>query len=177
VIEATLRHLAEDGYPGMSIESIAASAGVGKPTIYRRWRSKAELATEALQHYQSREPAATGDTTRERLVAHLRAFRRSLLRPNGMAMLGTILAEEQRTPELFRLFMERIVVRRRAMLKAILERGVKDGEVLAEADLDAAVAMLVGSFYARYLASGTVPEAWPERAVSLVWPGIACRRS
>ncbi len=97
---------------------------------------------------------------------------RSLLRPNGMAMLGTILAEEQRTPELFRLFVERIVVRRRAMLKAILERGVKEGEVRADADLDAAVAMLVGSFYARYLAGGAIWDAWSERVVSLVWPGI-----
>jgi AcrR family transcriptional regulator len=177
VIAATLKHLAEDGYQGMSMDTIAATAGVGKPSIYRRWASKADLATAALSHFQTQERRVVGSDTRQRLVSHLRVFRKSLLRPNGMAMLGTILAEEHRTPELLTLFRDRIISRRRQWLKELLEQGVAVNDLRTDADLDAAVNLLVGSFYARYLAGQAITDEWPERAVAMVWPAIAAKSS
>src|SRR4051794_10384858 len=44
VLKATLRHLAERGYAGMSVNAIAAELGISKPTIYLRWPSKVDLA-------------------------------------------------------------------------------------------------------------------------------------
>lgn len=172
VIALTLEHLARDGYEGMSIAAIAAAAGVGKPSIYRRWKGKADLATAALQAFQMREPRVRGMTTRERLVSHLRGFRRSLLRPNGMAMLGTLLAEEVRTPELLALFRDRIVKRRRRMLRELLDAGVESGELRAGLDSEAVINAVVGSFYARYLAGNPISSKWPERIVALVWPSV-----
>lgn len=172
VLETALRLMAEHGYAGMSIDAIARETGVGKPAIYRRFANKADIATAALSSFQMREPRVHGATARERVASHLRSFRTSLLRPNGMSMLGTILAEEHRMPELFRLFRERIVASRRRMLRALLEQAVSDGEVRADADVDAAVNLLVGSFYARYLSGEPVSEAWVERVLAVVWPGI-----
>jgi AcrR family transcriptional regulator len=172
VVAATLKLLAERGYDGMSIEAIAKAAGVGKPTIYRRWKDKADIATNALAQFQMREPRVGTGPTRDRLIAHLRAFRTSLLRPNGMSMLGTILAEEHRTPELLRLFRERIVSTRRRLLRELLEEGLSTGELRADADLDAAINAVVGSFYARYLANQPIPPEWADRIVALVWPAL-----
>jgi AcrR family transcriptional regulator len=156
----------------MSMDAVAAAAGVTKPTLYRRFRSKADLATAALSAFRAAEPPPATGRTRTDLVVYLANFRRSLLRPNGMSMIGTVLLEETRTPELIARFRERIVAPRRAGLRAIFERGVGKGEVRRGADLDAAVNLLVGSFYARYLAGGGIPEEWPERVVASVWPGL-----
>jgi AcrR family transcriptional regulator len=172
ILEAALALLGEVGFAGLSMEAVARRAEVSKPTLYRRWRSKADLATAALAGFQAREPRPTDGPTRERLLAHLRAFRRSLLRPNGMATLGTLLVEEQRYPELIALFRERIVARRRAWIREILEGGIARGEVRADVDADAVAAMLVGSFYARYLSEGGVAESWPARVVETLWPAI-----
>lgn len=173
VLDTALRLMAEHGYAGMSIDAIARETGVGKPAIYRRFANKADIATAALSGFQMREPRVHGATARERVASHLRSFRTSLLRPNGMSMLGTILAEEHRTPELFQLFRERIIASRRRMLRALLEQAIADGEVRADADVDAAVNLLVGSFYARYLSGEPVSESWVERILAVVWPGIA----
>jgi AcrR family transcriptional regulator len=177
IIRATQQLLAEQGYARMSLEAIAREAGVAKPTLYRRWSSKADLATDALAALAAREsPPVTGDT-RADLVSLLRAFQRSLLRPNGLAMLGTVLAEEHHTPELVARFRDRLLRPRRARLLAILEAGRASGQVRADADLDAAVNLLVGSFYARYLTGDGVPRSWPDRVVGVVWPGVATSAS
>ncbi|MCY2959969.1 MAG: TetR/AcrR family transcriptional regulator [Planctomycetota bacterium] len=173
MLAAALVHLARDGYAGMSIDGIAADAGVGKPSIYRRWSGKADLATAALSKLQAEEPRVVGNGARARLVSHLRGFRASLLRPNGMAMLGAVLAEESRTPELMALFRERILARRRRLLHDLLAEGIASGEIRRDADVDAAVNALVGSFYARYLAGQPIGPDWPERVVSLVWPSLS----
>jgi len=75
-----------------------------------------------------------------------------------MAMLATV-AEEHYTPELLRQFRRHLVAPRRARLRSLLEQlGVVDPELAAS--------MLVGSYYAQYLAGGRVPRDWAERAVA-----------
>ena len=172
ILEVALRLLSVDGYSRMSLDGVAAEAGVSKPTIYRRWSSKADLATAALRTMQVAEPKVDTGTTVGDLVAALENFSRSLLRPNGMSLIGTVLAEEGHTPELLRLFRERIVKPRREMIKGILERAAGRGELRAGVDVDAAVQMLVGGFYARYLAHGRVPGGFAREMVEIVWGGV-----
>ena len=176
ILDATLRHLAEEGYSRMSVDNIALSAGVSKPTIYRRWPGKADLATAALRTLQLSEPAVdTGSTTGD-LIATLENFSRSLLRPNGLSLIGTVLAEEAHTPELLALFRERLVVPRRRMLRDILEHAKRNGELRRGANLDAAVNLLVGAYYARYLAASAIPAGFSRELVLLVWPGLVRQR-
>ncbi|MFN7932526.1 MAG: TetR/AcrR family transcriptional regulator [Bryobacteraceae bacterium] len=172
ILAVALRMLSVDGYSRMSLDAVAAEAGVSKPTIYRRWSSKADLATAALRTMQVAEPKVDTGTTVGDLVAALENFSRSLLRPNGMSLIGTVLAEEGHTPELLRLFRERIVKPRRELLKGILERAAGRGELRAGVDVDAAVQMLVGGFYARYLAHGRVPGGFARELVEIVWGGV-----
>jgi AcrR family transcriptional regulator len=172
ILKAALAQMAEHGYADMSVDAVAAAAGVTKPTLYLRYKSKADLATAALSAFRAAEPPAATGRTRADLVTYLANFRRSLLRPNGLAMIGSVLLEEHRTPDLIARFRERVVAPRRAGLKAIFERGVAKGEVRRGADLDAAVNLLIGSFYARYLTGEGVPEDWPRRVVNAVWPDL-----
>lgn len=175
ILRAALRQMAERGYDGMSVDAIAAEAGVTKPTIYRRWRGKADLASAAIAALQAEEPPPATGSPRGDLVALLANFRRGLLRPNGMAMIGTLLAEERRTPELIALFRERVVASRRRMVRRLLDAARERGELRPDADLDAAVNLLIGSYYARYLSGEAIPPDWPERVVAIVWSGMARR--
>lgn len=172
ILATTLRHLSEHGYARMSIDAIAADAKTTKPTIYRRWSGKEELAIAALAQFQAQEQPKPTGSTEDDLKTLLRDFQKKLLRPNGMAMIGTLLAEEQHTPKLIALFREKIVTPRREGLLAILKSAQVRGELNADADLEAAVNLLVGSFYARYLSGEGIPHDWPGRVVTLVLRGL-----
>lgn len=154
----------------MSIDAVAADAGVSKPTIYRRWSGKADLATAALVLLRAGEGPVKGRNCRSRLISALRRFRASLLRPNGMSLIGTVLAEEAHTPELLRLFRERVAAPRRALIAGILGEARAARELPPGADPVAWENMLIGSFYAAYLAGEPIPADWPDRVVAAVWP-------
>jgi AcrR family transcriptional regulator len=173
ILEAALAEMAERGYARMSVDGVAARAGVSKPTVYLRHATKAELATAAIASLRRKpRPPPTGDTRRD-LVALLRLFRAGVERPNGMAMIGTVLAEEQHTPELARLFRERLVEPRRRELREVLQAAADRGELRGDADLDGAVDALVGSFYARHLAGSPAPRSWPRSVVETVVRGLS----
>jgi AcrR family transcriptional regulator len=172
ILEVTLRQLRELGYARMSVEQVAATSGIGKPAIYRRWKGKADLATAALRRLQISEPEVRARSTVEELQGVLENFRKSLLRPYGMALVGTVLAEEAHTPELLRLFRERLVAPRRNTLRAILKAAGTRGELRDGVAVDAAVAMLVGAVYAQYLAESKVSPAFIRAVVETVWSGI-----
>jgi AcrR family transcriptional regulator len=157
----------------MSVDNVAAEAGVSKPTIYRRWPGKAELATAAVRTIQIAEPAVNTGSTEGDLRAALENMQRSLLRPNGMSLIGTVLAEEAHTPELLALFRERLVGPRRRQLKEILERAKARRELRRSVDPETVASLLVGAFYARYLAASEVPGGFAGEIVDLVWTGIA----
>lgn len=170
VLEAALALLAEGGYARLTMEAVAAAAGTTKPTLYRRWPCKDQLVVAALSRFQLADaPVPTGDT-RADLARILEDFRGKLLRPHGMAMVGTILAEERHLPGLIAQFRERIVRPRREGLLAILEAARGRGEIAPEADTEAMANALVGAFYAHYLAHGTIPEDLPRRLVALLLP-------
>lgn len=173
VLDVTLRHLADPGFGRMSLEAIAAEAGVGRAALYRRWSDKAALATAALEHLRvSESPATTGDTRRD-LIAQLERVRRFHTQYRGMAMVGALLSEEDRHPELLARFRQRVVAPRREELRAVLAAGQAQGDVGAAVDLDVAAAALVGTFYARYLAGERFPPRWSERVVDALWPALA----
>lgn len=172
ILRAAMRVMARKGYAGMTIDEVAAEARVSRPTIYLRYPGKAELATAALAAYRDLgRPDETGDT-RADLISRLRHFRKGIERPFGMAMLGSILTEEHSTPELLALWRERLVKPRRAELREVLEHARERGELREGGDVEAAVNMLIGSYYAQYLAGNPFPDDWPEAVVDAVLAGL-----
>jgi hypothetical protein len=88
-----------------------------------------------------------------------------------MTLVGTLLAEEHRHPELLEMFRARLVGPRSALLRHALPDDIDVGELPPAADPDVLASMLIGSFYARYLATSDVPDDWAERTLSPLWPG------
>jgi len=167
ILDAALALLTAEGYARMTMDAVAAAAGVSKATIYLRYRSKADLATAALAHLRDTAgPEPTGDL-RADLVVLLRQMRRNTARFRVMPLIGTCLAEEQHTPELLPLFRERSVLPRRERLAAMLEAAGGDPRQVA-----AAVDMLIGAFHMRSLAGDPFPADWEERVVGVALAGL-----
>lgn len=165
ILDATLRLMAQYGYVRMSMDAVAAEAGVTKPTIYRRYPNKITLALAAVVSYCNLAPPQFTGDTRGDLIAQVRQFKYAMERPHGMALLGTVLAEEHETPELLASFRKYLVYPRREAIGAILRRAAEQGELRPDADLNLAANMLVGAYYAQYVSGVAVADDWPERVV------------
>jgi AcrR family transcriptional regulator len=173
ILAAAQRQLADLGFTQMTIESVALEAGVTRPTVYRRWATKEDLATAAIAALQISKPAPAGNDVWSAVEAELVHFRRSLERPNGMSMIGMVLLEERRLPELAALFRSRLVEPRRQRIIALLRRGIRNGEIPAGADVATAVSAAIGSFYAHYIATGSVPANWERKTIALLRRALA----
>jgi AcrR family transcriptional regulator len=166
ILSAAARQLGDLGYARMSLESVAAAAGTTTPSLRRRYRNKAELTALVIGSLRVEEPPAAGPTPRAHALAILENFHRNLRTTPALAILGSLLAEEERHPELLGLFKTRLVEPRRALLRqALAAGGFPD-----TADLDALTSMLIGSFYGRYLTIAGIPDNWPDRVLSAIWP-------
>jgi AcrR family transcriptional regulator len=150
----------------MSLESVAAAAGTTVPSLRRRYRNKTELVAAVVGSLRVEEPPTEAPTPRAHALAILANFHRNLRAMPALAILGSLLAEEERHPELLHLFKTRIVEPRRALLRQALAAG----DLPDSADLDALTAMLIGSFYAGYVTVAGIPDDWPNRVLSAVWP-------
>jgi AcrR family transcriptional regulator len=172
ILAAARAELAARGYARMTVDAVAARARVSKPTIYLRHATKAELATAAIASMRAQPRPAPTDDLRADLIAHLRLLRAGLQRPNGMTMLGTVLAEENDTPELLALFRERLVAPRRRELYAVLDAARNRGDVRHDANLEVAVNALVGAFFARYLAGDSFGGRFVTTLVDTILDGL-----
>jgi hypothetical protein len=89
-----------------------------------------------------------------------------------MALVGTLLVEEERTPELIALFRERVWAIRAGHLREILGRARARGEVRPTVDLDAVISMLIGSLYAAQIGQAKISRDWPARVVRTALDGL-----
>ena len=170
ILAAAVRHLGDHGYTGMSVEGVAAAAGTTAPSLRRRYRGKLELAVASIDAMHTELlPAAAGEPRADAL-AIMENLRATMARRNSMALLGTILAEHHRNPELLQHFRQRVDEPRRERLRQALSRGVDTGQLPAGLDLDAAASLLTGSLYAHYLRTQRIPGSWAEHTLSIVWP-------
>jgi len=175
VIEATGKLLAEKGYTATSIETIARRAGVGKATIYRRWRSKEELVVELLSHVAAGvEPVPDlGDTQSELLRLVSEAIEHLSRTPTGGIIQG-LASELSRNPKLSRLVRERVISLRRSEVGAVLERGIARGDLRADTDAEIAHELLIGPAYYHLLLGGKrLDEQFAKRIVDAFLRGAA----
>jgi len=154
ILDATIALLAKEGLARMSIEQVAALAGVGKPTIYRRWPSKVELVIAALSRPRAEHVASRDGTVRERLTHLLEELCRSVRKEPAKGVLAALVAEIPRDPELASAVREVFLAKRRDTAFALLREGVAAGELRADLDLELASDALVGPIMLRALLTG-----------------------
>jgi len=131
ILRAAAHQLAERGYAGMSMEGVAAAAGTTAPSLRRRFRAKLDLAMAAISAMRAVPLPRATDDPRADALAILESLRVNLARRNGMAMVGTLLAEERRNPELLDRFRQRIDEPAAACLRQALAQGVRAGQLQA----------------------------------------------
>jgi AcrR family transcriptional regulator len=177
ILRATLELAVEGGLRGLSMEAIAARAGVGKATIYRRWKSKEALFAEAIASIAlTPEVPDTGSARGDFEAAAGAAVGR--MAPEAFRVLPRLMADAAGDPELLEALQQALVRPRRAAIAAILRRGVERGELRTDIDIELVSEMLIGPMIARVLMSGGDPAAldgMPMRVWDALERGIGSR--
>ncbi|MEV7191485.1 TetR/AcrR family transcriptional regulator [Streptomyces sp. NPDC093510] len=175
IIEGVVR-LLEDGVPlpELSIERIARTAGVGKATIYRRWDGKEALFVDVMRAFEEPDPELPGTSMRDDLVCILEGLRRRGLGMRSSALLHNVFAQMKALPKLWEAYQETVVAPRRRMVLDVLRRGVADGELRADTDVEMANDLFVGPMLLRTILRQGAPldDNLPERIVDTVLQGL-----
>ncbi|MFF0306111.1 TetR/AcrR family transcriptional regulator [Streptosporangium sp. NPDC004379] len=161
IIDATLGLIGEGmNIAELSIEAIAARAGVGKTTIYRRWANKEDLCVDALARLKSPLPELRGDSVREDLVAYLEVVVRDACDARSRCVMSIVMNDAERHPRLVERIRKATIEPRREVLAGVLRRGMATGEIRADLDLPVAMAALIGTamWYMRDARSGGSEE-------------------
>jgi AcrR family transcriptional regulator len=171
------RHiLIEEGFDKVRMEHVAARAGVGKATIYRRWPSKQALAHEVLLELATPFLAVpdVGDTRAE-LLAAVVAPMRAITETDFGPVIRALLSEISRDPELGDPFRASVVQVRRDEVARVVARGIRRGDLRPDVHPDLAVEMLVGPLYFRLMFGGDLDADFAERIVDEVLQGWSMR--
>jgi AcrR family transcriptional regulator len=175
ILDTTMRLLAAQGYDALSIEGVAAAAGVGKTTIYRRYPNKRDLVVAALGSVAATFPVRPDSgSARDDILALIRDTLEVMRRTGiGFSMAGTFLVKERDEPMLLALFRERVLWPRIQLGTAMLRRGIERGELRPDIEPEVVLPILVGSTFARHIAGFPEDEAWLASMIDTVWKGIA----
>jgi AcrR family transcriptional regulator len=176
ILDAACELLEEEGYADLHLEHVAARAGVGKATIYRRWPSKEALALELLLELASPHIAVadTGDT-RQELVAAVNNAVRALTKTRFGPVIRALLSQIAINPSLGDPFRTTVVAARRKEVAHVIARGVERGDLGPHADIDIATELLVGPVYFRLVFGGELDENFAERVVDTLLEGYGAR--
>ena len=152
ILQAAASLLKERGFASMSIEEVAAHAGVGKASIYRRWPSKGALALDAFlgDFLQLQPPVDTGSLEGDMNASLMQWVRSVSGTPSGRTLVGLI-AEAQLDPELATAWRKGIIIPSRNRHRPMVERAIERGEIPDGSDIDVIMDMLYGPAYHRLL--------------------------
>jgi len=172
VMAATLELVGEHGFSGVSVEAVAAQAGVSKTTIYRRWPSREQLLLAAAGCIADDIVHRDTGTLRGDLMVIAAELSEKMVSGQIGSMLPTLISEASRSDEVRCLLTDFTTERRRPALEAI-ERAKARGEIRADVDADDAIDVALGPIFARYLLFGTrVDDAAVTKLVDLALAGL-----
>ncbi len=179
IAQASLDVLADSGIAGFTIEAVAHRAGVGKATIYRRYSGRDDLLAAALDHLRDDTPMAMGEgSARERLGVALDFIRTPMTHTRGGRVMAQVISAGAQHPDFLAVFYDRVLGPRRSMLVSILREGVAEGWVDPDADLEAAVTLLVGPMIFLKVWHGTpVASVTTDQIVELALRGAGVSRA
>ena len=167
MLEAADDLLVERGFAGVTIEGIAARAGVAKQTIYRWWSSKVDILLDAFidDMAQHLTPPDLGDLGRD-LRLHLRNLARFLTRSDPGAVFRALAGLAQHDAAFAARLRGDYLSQQRVRDRVPLTRAVERGELPRDFDVDLAVDELVGPIYYRVLVTGeAVPREFTDHLV------------
>ena len=177
ILAAALELLETQGLAGLTIEAIAAKAGVGKATIYRWWPSRGAVALDGLlEAAETWTPFVENGPVREVLRSHVRSLVRFYLKPSKGRALTAVIGAAQADPELASAFRERFISRRRRAARVILVAAQQRGELRADVDPELVMDLIYSPIYHRLLLGhGPLSEHYAEQIVDAVFEGLSIK--
>lgn len=175
ILDAGLALLDELCYSEITIEKIATRAGVGKPTIYRRWKTKAEVLLEAYAQRvaRSRPPYYPSEDAYADLIEYLVRMFALTMHPASNRMLRCFIAEAQHD-EVFRArFFELFLASRRKTMFEVFEHGKAIGQVRRDLDNELFADLIYGAFSARVMTGhAPIDRTFAEQLVGALRPAM-----
>jgi AcrR family transcriptional regulator len=174
IIEATLALLVDEGFDRLSMDAVAARAGVGKATIYRRWPSKEALVIDAVARRALPTVVEPSGPVRDRLVGLLEGMLAGSRTGVGR-LLPCMVGASVGNPTLAAHYRDQILAPRRARVGELLRSGVAAGELRADLDVELAIDQVVGPLLYRIAFFGGQPveDGLCARLVDLALAGLA----
>jgi AcrR family transcriptional regulator len=171
---AALQLMAEHGVRDLRMDDVAERAGVGKATIYRRYRSKDELVSDAVATLVNEIVIPDTGSTRADLTALMMQAVELYSGQLASRLMPAVLEEARRNPELASTVRDQFLSGRRAALSAVLKRGVSRGDLRSGLDLELALDVLGGAIFYRLLVTGgPIDTDLAQGVVDLVLSGFA----
>ncbi|MCU0532834.1 MAG: TetR/AcrR family transcriptional regulator [Hydrococcus sp. Prado102] len=144
MLKATLELLAEVGFDGMSIDAIAARAGVGKTTIYRRYTSKEELVADAIENVREEITLPNTGNLQSDIDALVENAAQITLSPLGRQTVAMIIGNASSNPQFARLYWTKYLQPRRETFAVVIERAKARREISPDLDSNLVFDMMSG---------------------------------
>ncbi|MFF3455304.1 TetR/AcrR family transcriptional regulator [Streptomyces sp. NPDC002730] len=176
IVSATAELVAEVGYGATSIGAVAARAGVGKDTIYRRWAGKPELVFEAVFTTTDHAPNPDTGTLAGDLTVLLQGLVEEFHAPAAAAALPGLLADFAADPALKARIRSDFLAPSKERLLIVFERAVLRGEIAADTPVDLVLDTMAGAVFFHVGLVGEPPT--PQlagRLAAVVAKGIEAR--
>lgn len=174
ILDAARDLLIEGGYADLRLEHVAARAGVGKATIYRRWASKQELAQALLADLAAPHIAVEDvGSTRDELLAVVNNARRAVVETDFGPVIRALLSQIALDPDLGDPFRASVVQDRRSEVARVIRRGIARGDLRDDIDIGLATELLVGPVYFRLMFGGALDARFATRVVDALLSGYA----
>ena len=149
ILDAAIEAVAENGIDGVHCEDVAARAGVGKATLYRRWPGKEDLLIAAFAAMKRPMPEPRGESVRDDLIALLTVIAADADDPRYAQQYALLHGAGERYPRLVARYREKVVEPRRELVRSVLRRGIETGELRSGIDVEVAMLLLTGAVMAR----------------------------
>lgn len=156
ILQATLDLVQDVGYARLTIEGIAAKAGVGKSTVYRWWRSKGELVLDALGDILEARPVPdTGDTRSDLMGIVDQAITLYSDETGARTVIAGLVGDMNHDPEVATALRDRFIHPRRAGNREVIVRAIERGDLPADTDIELLIDILVAPISYRAIITGT----------------------
>jgi TetR/AcrR family transcriptional regulator of autoinduction and epiphytic fitness len=169
ILQAAVEELADVGYGGVTIESIAARAGVGKSTVYRHWSDKLALIADAFETFHEQMVPDLGDLPARDAIALLLRHVAEVVVDSTFSRCIPALIEGAERDQRVREFHHHYSAERRQAIIDLIARGRRKGEIRKDVDPEMAASALLGAiFYRRLMTAEPFDPAHATRLVDLV---------
>lgn len=175
ILAASYDLLLENGFGAVTVEKIAERAGVSKATIYKWWPNKAAVVMDGfLSAASARLPVPATDSVLQDILDHAKNVTRFMTSPEGQ-IIKELIGEGQFDSGLAEAYQTRYIQPRRLEARQLLERGVQEGKLKQDLDIELSIDLLYGPIFYRLLVLGDrMDDEYVEKLVSYSFAGI-CR--